>query len=258
MPTYRIDLEYDGAGFHGYARQPDVRTVQGDLEAALFRLTGPVETAVAGRTDAGVHARGQVVSFVTTGPLDEAPALRSLNSQLNPEMAVMALRRVAPTFNARFSALNRTYRYLVWNRRFADPFLRHTAWHVPDPLALGPMNEVAGHVRGEHDFASFCRKADGRGTVRTVRSCRWFQEAEGLFRFEITASSFCHQMVRSIVALSVAVGRRKIDADEVPAVFAARDRNAARGAAPAHGLTLWEVAYPAAPVPSPWSSTATS
>ena len=258
MPTYRIDLEYDGSGFHGYARQPDVRTVQGDLEEALFRLTGPVETAVAGRTDAGVHARGQVVSFVTKDLLDEARVLRSLNSQLNPEIAAMSLRRVAPAFNARFSALSRTYRYLVWNRRFADPFLRHTAWHVPDPLAIGPMNAVTAHVVGEHDFASFCRKAEGRGTVRTVQTCRWFPEAEGLFRFEITASSFCHQMVRSIVALSVAAGRRKVATSDIPVIFAAGDRNAARGAAPAHGLTLWEVAYPAAPVPSPWSSTATS
>ena len=127
MPTYRIDLAYDGSGFHGYARQPGLRTVQGELETALFHHTGEVETVVAGRTDAGVHALGQVVSFRVDAELDEALLLRSLNKQLGDEVVLSDVSRVADDFNARFQATARTYRYLIQNGSAPDPTARNRA-----------------------------------------------------------------------------------------------------------------------------------
>ena len=136
MTTYRIDFAYDGSRFHGYARQPEVRTVQGELEAALFKLTGTVETAVAGRTDKGVHARAQVVSFETDEALDTVRIFRSLNRQLAPEIAVTRVGVAPAGFNARFSATGRAYTYLVLNREAPDPFLASTSWHYTSPLDL--------------------------------------------------------------------------------------------------------------------------
>lgn len=243
MPTYRLDIAYDGSGFHGYARQPGVRTIQGELEAALFRITGPVQTVVAGRTDRGVHASGQVVSFRVAEGIDPEATRRSLNRRLGPEIAVLAFSAAAVGFDARFSATSRVYRYRILNREAPDPFRAATSWHVPDPLDVAAMNAAASCFIGEHDFAAFCRKAEGKSTVRRVLGARW-DRREDLVSFDIAGRAFCHQMVRSLVALSVAVGRGKLAAAEVPAIIESGDRNAARGAAPAHGLTLIQVRYP--------------
>ncbi len=243
MTVYRIDLAYDGAGFHGYARQAGVRTVQGDLEEALHRVVPDVETVVAGRTDAGVHADGQVVSFDTDAAIDVDRLLRSLNRMLNPEIAVRACSIAPDDFNARFSAVSRTYRYRIDNGTVLDPRWRHRAWHVAWALDVDAMQRAAGHFLGEHDFASFCRAAEGRTTVRTVLSAGWRGVDDRILEFTVSASSFCHQMVRSLVAVGVEVGRGRITPDEIPEIMAARDRVAARGAAPPHGLTLLHVEY---------------
>jgi tRNA pseudouridine38-40 synthase len=242
VPTYRLDIGYDGTGFHGYAAQRGVRTVQGVLEEALFRITGRVETAVAGRTDAGVHARGQVVSFVHDQELDGNRTAHSLNNMLGEEIVVRGCRAVPDDFNARFSARSRTYHYQVLSSSLGDPLIRHMIWHVQDRLELVPMNAAAAHFVGEHDFASFCRKAQGRSTLRTVLGAAW-ESDDGNYMFEITATSFCHQMVRSLVAVCVDAGRGRLDPDTVPDIIAARDRNSARGVAPPGGLILWEVEY---------------
>ena len=242
MPTYRLTIAYDGSGFHGYARQPEVRTVQGELEAALFVHTGEVETSVAGRTDKGVHAAGQVVSFHAPERLDEARLLRSLNRRLAPEIAAIDLCEVAPDFSARFSATGRAYVYRILNREAPDPFLAATTWHFPTPLDAEAMNLASAAFVGEQDFASLCRKAGDRSTVRPVRTAQWLRH-DDLLEFRVSASSFCHQMVRSMVAICVDVGRAKIDADAVPGILAAHDRHAGRGAAPPHGLTLVRVEY---------------
>lgn len=244
MTVYRLDLCYDGAGFHGYARQPGVRTVQGELEEALHKRIPGLETAVAGRTDAGVHADGQVVSFETEVEVDCDRWIGSLNKMLNPEVAVKRLALAPPGFNARFSAVSRTYRYRIDNVEVMDPSWRGSAWHVRDPLDLDVMNAAARHLIGEHDFASFCRAAEGRSTVRELLAARWVRADERIVEFEVTASSFCHQMVRSLVALSVEVGRGRLTSSAIPNILAARDRKVARGAAPPHGLTLWRVGYP--------------
>jgi tRNA pseudouridine38-40 synthase len=243
VPTYRIDLAYDGSGFHGYARQPNVRTIQGVLEEALFRIVDPVETTVAGRTDKGVHARGQVVSFTVAAELDTRRLVRSLNRQLAPEIAVTRIAPVGERFSARFDATERAYTYLVLNRETPDPFLARYCWLYPTPLDTDRMNLAAGHFIGEHDFASLCRKAGDRSTVRRVRRAEWSRRDDDLLAFDVAASSFCHQMVRSMVALCVEVGRSRVDPGDVPAILESGERHAAKGAAPPHGLTLVSVAY---------------
>ena len=243
MPTFRLDVAYDGTDFHGYARQPDVRTVQETLEAGLSSVIGPVTTSVAGRTDAGVHAAHQVVSFSTEGPVDTDRLIRSLGKVLPPDISVYRCSESREEFSARFDAVSRTYRYTIDNGPVADPLLRRTAWHVPAPLDLEAMRDGSDYYVGTNDFASLCRRAEGRSTVRTVLWVSWEGEAGRMLTFEVAAESFCHQMVRSMVALAVEVGRGKLTADLVPAILSARDRNAARGAAPAHGLVLWDVSY---------------
>jgi tRNA pseudouridine38-40 synthase len=250
VPTYRIDLGYDGSGFRGYAKQREQRTVQGELEAALAKVCGvDVDTEVAGRTDAGVHARHQVVSFVLVEPIDPGRVARSIRGLLAPEISVIRCVQVEDSFSARFSATQRRYRYHVLNRPHIDPLRRHATWHVAEPLDVQVMNECAAQFVGEHDFASFCRKATGRSTVRTVLRAEWVECAEDILQFEIAGLAFCHQMVRSIVAFSVEVGRGRVEPDMAGEVLAARDRNQARGAAPPNGLILWQVCYqePASP-----------
>jgi tRNA pseudouridine38-40 synthase len=243
VTVYRIDLAYDGSRFHGYAKQSTVRTVQGDLEAALGPYTGEVETFVAGRTDRGVHATGQVVSFTADGPIDVDRLRRSLNRRLGPEIAVLGIATAPEGFHARFSATGRAYTYLVLEREAPDPFLAGTSWHVGRSLDDEAMNAAAAHLVGEHDFGSFCRRSGDRSTVRHVRLAEWRRRRPDLLEFDIAASSFCHQMVRSVVALLVEVGRGRIPPSAVPGIISAADRAVARGAAPAHGLTLVGVDY---------------
>ena len=244
-PAYRIDLSYDGSGFRGYARQRGVRTVQGELEAALARILGePVSTAAAGRTDAGVHAAGQVVSFDAVAAVDCERLPRSLTKLLGPEIAVYSCRRAPDGFSARFDAVRRVYRYRILNRLFPDPLRRFTVWHVAQPLDADAMNEAVGHFVGEHDFASFCRAPKGGGsTVRTVESALWRPLSGGLICLDIEGAACCHQMVRSITAFAVEVGKGKIPPEDAERVLEAKDRNAARGAAPPYGLVLRRVDY---------------
>lgn len=243
MPIYRLDIAYDGSGFRGYAKQRGQRTVQGELEAALRTLIGSeVETSVAGRTDAGVHARGQVVSFELPGQIDETRVLRSLNGLLGSEIAVSSLARSKDGFNARFSARWRRYRYLMDSKPVQDPLLRHLTWHVGNGLDVLAMKTAAKSFIGEHDFSSFCRSVEGRSNTRRVERSS-LEEMEGLYAFWITANAFCHQMVRSVVGHVYDVGRGFADVEEVPEVIAAKDRSRVATVAPPQGLTLWEVGY---------------
>lgn len=243
MPTYRLDLAYDGTDFHGFSKQPGLRTIQGELEEALIHHTGPVETSVAGRTDKGVHATGQVVSFAADAELEVDRVARSLNSQLSDEIAVLGLVRVDDGFHARFTASARAYRYDVVNRPVPDPLRARTAWHVSEPLDLELMNAASDVFSGEHDFASFCRKAEGQSTTRNVLWAGWHDWSH-VVEFSIAANAFCHQMVRSIVTVLVEVGRSRLPVADVEGILAARDRNHAKGTAPAHGLTLVAIGYP--------------
>lgn len=243
MPTYRLDVAYDGSGFHGYAAQTGQRTIQGELESALAKLVaGGVETAVAGRTDAGVHARGQVVSFETDGEVDVEQMRRSLNSLVGPEVSVLAMGQTSDGFHARFSAKSRRYRYLIDPRPFADPMIRHMVWHVGRDLDVESMSVVVDEVVGEHDFSSFCRSVEGRSNVRRVSDAELVTE-EGLLAFWIEANAFCHQMVRSLVGYMYDIGRGFSSASEARDVIQAKDRSRVATVAPPRGLTLWEVRY---------------
>lgn len=242
MINYRLDFSYDGTDFHGYAVQPGQRTVQGVLQEALTPVLGPIRTHVAGRTDAGVHARHQVVNVEADREVGTGTLNRSLNRMLGPELAFDSVAVVDPAFHARYSALSRTYRYFLLNRRWPDPFRARTTWHFHQPLDLDLLNAAAGHIEGEHDYAGFCRKQESKSTVRTVSEARWWAEQDQI-TFEITANAFCHQMVRSIVSMCVEIGRGNGAPEDMKRILADGDRNAAQGAAPPRGLFLWHVEY---------------
>jgi tRNA pseudouridine38-40 synthase len=247
----RLVVAYDGAAFRGFADNPGVRTVEGDLEHALATVVRhPVELTGAGRTDAGVHAWGQVVSGDLPAAIDLGDLVRRLNKLCAPAIAVRHAEWVGDDFDARFSARWREYRYDVWNAPAPNPLLAGRAWFVPQPLALWAMQAACDPLLGEHDFASFCRRPkvdEGEpepSLVRRVLAARWVEvDPDGLLRFEIRANAFCHQMVRSIVGTLVDVGLRKASPGDVRGILVARDRDAAGQVAPPQGLTLWDVGY---------------
>lgn len=248
-------LAYDGSGFRGFAAQPGVPTVAGALGGALQAVVGhPVEITCAGRTDAGVHAAGQVVHFdidrgrardAYSGSEPDLAALkRSCNRMLAPAVVVRAAGVAAPGFDARRSALWRRYRYLVLNREAPDPFLARTTWHVEEPLDLGVMQLACDPLYGEHDFSAFCRRpTDGSSTTRRVMRADWTRAGE-LLVFEIVASAFCHQMVRSLVGTMVAMGRGRLTPGEMAGILRGGQRSRAASPAPPQGLCLEEVGYP--------------
>jgi tRNA pseudouridine38-40 synthase len=251
----RLTVAYDGTDFRGFAESDGVRTVSGELRRAVETVVRcPVELSAAGRTDAGVHGWGQVVSGEVPATTDLRRLERSINGLCGPDISVRDAAWVDATFSARFSATGRTYRYEVWNDPAPNPLLARTTWHVPLPVDLGVMNLAAASLPGERDFSSFCRRprpAEGfeeASLVRHLRAASWTQVDAGewgpaLLRFEITASSYCHQMVRSIVGTLVDIGLGRRGADSIPATLAARDRNAAGQVAPPTGLVLWSVDY---------------
>ena len=202
----RLTVAYDGTDFHGFAAQRDQRTVAGELAVALARVlrTTPdaLDLTCAGRTDAGVHGWGQVVSLPIPGDMeiDLHKVARSVSSQLGPEIVVRDAGFAAPGFDARRSAISRSYRYTIVNRAAPDPFLARYAWWVPEPLDLRVLRMGADPFLGEHDFAAFCRKGpEGSTTVRRVLDSSWHDLGDGVLRYDITATAFCWQMVRSIV-----------------------------------------------------------
>jgi tRNA pseudouridine38-40 synthase len=245
-----MTVAYDGSGFRGFAANEGVRTVGGELAQAIERvLRRPVELTCAGRTDAGVHARGQVVSFdaaAEAGGLDLAQLQRSLNGLLGPEIAVRSIAVAPPGFDARRSAVSRRYRYTLLTTPWPDPFWAGRAWHVEQPLDLDLLRLGADPLIGEQDFASFCRRPDPAvSLVRRVTEACWEEDGvDGeVLHFWIEANAFCHQMVRSIVGTLVEVGTRRKRAGDVRGIIAARDRHAAGQLAPPEGLCLWSVTY---------------
>jgi len=249
VPTYRLDLAYNGEGFFGYAKQPNVRTVQGEIEKVLAPYTGDAATVVAGRTDKGVHASEQVVSFICQ-ELDVGRVIRSLNTQLAPEIAARRLVEVPDEFHARFSATGRAYRYRINNAAVHDPLSAGTTWTYDEHLDVDAMNDAIRPLVGVHDFIAFCRKHEGLSTERDVFWV-WWRRTDDIVELSIGANAFCHQMVRSIVGVSVEVGRGGVPLDAVPGILASTERHRSAGAAPAHGLVLVAIAYDYEPLPRP-------
>ena len=254
----KATVAYNGSGFHGFAPNPDVPTVTGAIENALQTVLGePVTITGAGRTDKGVHSRGQVISFdspemIRQNKVDPVKLERSLNGLCGPDIIVRDIVRVPDDFHARFSATWRRYRYQVLTSREPDPLRSHFAWHVWEPLNLDAMHRAAALFVGEHDFSSFCRRpkvgedAHEKLMDRTVLATEWVEAGDDMLEFWIQATAFCHQMVRSIVGTIIDVGIGEIASDDIPAIIDAKNRRLAGQVAPPHGLTFWEVHYPAA------------
>lgn len=242
---FKLVIAYDGTDFHGFAPQPDVRTVGGALTEGLEKvLRRPVELTCAGRTDAGVHALGQVVSFDGDADLLPTKIQSALNGMLGPEVVVRSAEVAAPDFDARFSARWRSYRYTVVGRPVSDPFRARFAWWVPGHLAVGSMQAAADPFVGEHDFAAFCRAGpEGSTTIRRVLESYWVDEGDGILVYHVTATAFCWQMVRSLVGTMVDVGLGKSRAGDIMGILRSRQRAAAGRVAPPHGLCLHEVGY---------------
>lgn len=271
----RLDLGYEGTEFSGWARQPGLRTVQGELEAALgrvLRLAEPPSLTVAGRTDAGVHARGQVAhvdvpvsalaavgtrSRTTTeatvtedaASMAEATAglVRRLAGVLPPDIRVHAVSVAPEGFDARFSALFRRYGYRVCDAPGGvDPLRRREVLRHPRPLDVGLMNAAATRLLGEHDFAAFCKRREGATTIRELRRLDLVREADGVILITVVADAFCHSMVRALVGALLAVGEGRRPVEWPGEVLGRAVRDPGVHVAPAHGLTLEEVRYPAA------------
>lgn len=249
-PALALTVAYDGADFSGFARQPSQRTVQGELEQALsIALRRPIEIVGAGRTDTGVHALGQVVSFPHDDiDLDERALLRSLNALVGDGISVREIRRARDGFSARFDAIRREYRYRIVAGPVPPLFLRQVAWWTPRRLDVDAVREGAAHLVGEHDFKSFCltESAEGKRTSRRIDTVEVFEEehlGERCLTVRVVGNAFLRSMVRVVVGTLVEVGAGRREPAWVAEALTACDRSAAGPTAPAQGLTFWRVDY---------------
>jgi tRNA pseudouridine38-40 synthase len=244
MRTFKVTLAYDGTEFAGWQLQAGPRTVQGVLEAALEPFDNRrIVVHAAGRTDAGVHASGQVVSFSLESEITPDALLRALNVRLPDDVRAMRVEEAPLDFNARFHAQRKTYHYAIHTGAVVPPQIRHFVWHIPQPLAIDAMNAAAAQLLGEHDFAGFqAAGGDVLGTRRQiVRSL--VSQRDNQVVYEVTGSGFLRHMVRNIVGTLVDIGRGRRPVADMARVLASRDRAIASATAPPHGLTLWCVDY---------------
>jgi tRNA pseudouridine38-40 synthase len=277
MRTFKIVVSYDGTDFSGFQRQANARSVQGEIEHALAAIDGKhVTVAGAGRTDAGVHALGQVASFKLANTITERDLLRALNAKLPEDVRVLSTEVAAPGFNARFSARSKVYRYRVSNTLVMSPFQRRFAWHISRKLDLAAMNEAARELIGEHDFACFqAQAAPSRSernrsearwllgereraentkkvttSTRTMTRSDWTEEAAAgggrILSYEIEGTGFLKYMVRTVVGTLIEVGDGRRTPASVRDLLGSRNRAAAGPTAPASGLYLVRVDYDAA------------
>jgi tRNA pseudouridine38-40 synthase len=241
---YRLVLEYDGTDYCGWQIQPDERTVQATLEDALAKLLGhAARVSAAGRTDAGVHAAGQVACFRTPRILDTGTILRALNALTPRDLAVRSVDTVADDFDPRRAARRREYIYRIWNRRVPSPFWRRYAWHVARPLALEKMDAAAALLVGEHDFTSFrAAGCDAASPVRRITGSG-VARRDDMVVYTIEGTAFLRHMVRNIIGTLAEVGWGQRQVDEVGNLLRLRDRAKAAATAPPHGLCLTRVDY---------------
>jgi len=247
MRNFKIIFEYDGAGFCGWQAQAQgERTVQGELEAVLLKVfKKPVKVIASGRTDSGVHALGQVISFKADTRMKPLEVQRALNSLLPPDIAVHGAREVNNDFHAQYSVKEKTYRYTVLNRQYRSVFLRERVYYYPYPLNVPHMRKAAKFLVGRHDFRSFQAydplRAE-RQTVRTIKKLLIKKEGD-LIYIDVTADGFLYKMVRNIVGTLLAIGAGQLPLKEMPKILKAKNRKTAWDTAPAEGLCLMAVKY---------------
>ena len=264
MQNWKLTLSYDGTAFHGWQVQPGLRTIQGELQAALGRALGlaaaerPLPQG-SGRTDAGVHALGQVASLALSTPIPEDNLKRALNRTLPPAIRVLQAEHVSDGFHARHSTVAKTYEYRIYRGDVCSPFLAPYVHTCRWPLTMPELHEAAGQVIGEHDFVSLAasdpdlavREEDGlerRSTVRTIFSSEWVETddglPDGLLTYRVRGNGFLHHMVRNLVGTMLEIGRGHFAAGSMNRILEARERSAAGPTAPAKGLFLHSVEYP--------------
>ncbi|MBN2437948.1 MAG: tRNA pseudouridine(38-40) synthase TruA [Deltaproteobacteria bacterium] len=245
MRNIRMVVEYDGTAYCGWQRQENGLSIQQVLEASIGRMTGEAIRVIgSGRTDAGVHALGQVAHFHTAALLGERNFLMGINSLLPADIAVREIREVDPSFHARFDVKSKVYIYRVCNRSVRPALERLYAWFVWEPLDLEKIEGVLNLFRGTHDFTSFCSThTDGPDHVRTIRAIAVEKDDKGIIQFSLEADGFLRYMARTIVGALVDVGRGKYTRGDVAGILAAKDRRKASLTAPPQGLFLKEVIY---------------
>jgi tRNA pseudouridine38-40 synthase len=241
----KLIVAYDGTDFHGFQSQPNLRTVQSELQQAIERLTGEsIQITGSGRTDAGVHAWGQVVNFHTSSRIPIDKWLIAMNSVLPQDLVIRGAEEASRDFHARFDATAKTYLYQIDPGLYPDVFRRRHVWHVPYRLEIDSMRKAAVWFTGEHDFTSFCNASTPvEDKVRQIHEIR-VEEFGNVLKIWVHGNGFLWNMVRILVGTLVDVGRGRISSDEIPAILAAKDRTRAGVTAPARGLTLFEVLYP--------------
>lgn len=241
----RLILEYDGSRYHGWQRQKNALTLQEVLETGLSRLTREnIRLIGSGRTDAGVHALGQVANFRTTANLPLSAFGPGLNRLLPSDIVVLEAQEVPPEFHARYSALAKTYEYRLLNRSIRSPLSQGYCWWVPRPLKVAAIQQAIAGLSGEHDFSAFQTGGSGiKNPVRRILMARWESASKGWFIFRITANGFLRGMVRTLVGTLVEIGQGKRPPEDLPRILASRDRRQAGPTAPARGLYLVRVIY---------------
>ena len=241
----KLTLEYDGAGYHGWQRQKNAPTIQEIIEDALAKLTGESTRVIgSGRTDAGVHARGQVANFRTASALLLSAFLNGLNALLPRDIAVLDVQEVSRDFHARKSALAKTYEYRILNRSIRSPLQRGHSWWISQPLDLEAMHQAAAVLVGEFDFTAFQASGSGiKNPVRRVLSAGWERSPDEVLSFAITATGFLRGMVRSLVGTMVEIGRNKRPPQDLAELLKTGERRRAGPTAPPQGLFLVEVVY---------------
>jgi tRNA pseudouridine38-40 synthase len=246
---YRARIEYDGTAYVGFQRQrAGQHTIQGELERVVGELAQrPIPIKGAGRTDSGVHAKGQVITFALDWNHSEAALQRAMNAQLPPDIAVLNLELCEASFHPRFDARRRAYEYIIYNAAVRSPIRRQYAWHVKRPLAVADMNQAAQALLGVHDFATFGQPPQGENTVREVFTAVCRRDGE-LVSIYIEANAFLQRMVRSIVGSLKLVGEGNWQIEEFVTALAACDRSQCGTVAPPHGLYLLSVTYDDGPV----------
>ena len=245
MTRYRATIAYDGTGYHGFQRQAADHepTIQGEVERALTQIGQPDVTVIgSGRTDAGVHATGQVIAFSAEWRHGLDALQRALNATLPTDVAVLDLERATPGFHPRYDAVSREYIYTIYNAPVRHPLNRRYALHIAEPLDVATMNSAAAALMGEHDFAAFGNPTVGEVTVRRMLRAQVNAELP-IIRVRLEASGFLYRMVRSIVGTLLAAGRGRMTPDEFRAVLESRDRSRAEAVAPPQGLCLTRVSY---------------